>query len=278
MKRSLHISIFLILVLLLGGCKSRKGSNKETYLPKMEKAELIAEIQQRELQYETFSARIQADIELGKTKLSSKVQLKLQKDQCIQFSIQPMLGIEAARIEITPDSIRMLDRINKVYAKSGIEYLRTVFAVPFEFDFYNLQSLLTNTLFYPGKTQITKRELEQMRFVQDERKALLRMDDNSGARYQFSVDRSGYLTSARISDEQEKSSLFWRYDKFEALSVTTFPYQMQATITQREAQKGEFRFNFAKIEIDKEQSMQFSIPKSYKEISFILLIKSLSVQ
>ncbi len=278
MKRSLYISIFLILVLLVSGCKSHKESSKEMYLPKMEKAELIAEIQQRTLQYETLSARIQADIALGKTQLSSKVQLKMQKDQCIQFSIQPMLGIEAARIEITPDSIRMLDRINKVYAKSGIEYLRTVFAISFEFDFYNLQSLLTNTLFYPGKTQISTRELEQMRFVQDDRRALLRMSDNGGANYQFSVDRLGYLASTRISDSKEKSSIYWRYDKFEKLSETSFPYQMQATITQREEQKGEFRFNFAKIEIDKEQAMHFSIPKSYKEISFILLIKSLSVQ
>lgn len=80
--------------------------------------------------------------------MSSRVDMKMVKDSAFQLSVQPFLGIEIFRIELSRDTIKVVDRMNKRYMIENYSNLQG--QTPIEFNFYNLQALFTNHLFIPG--------------------------------------------------------------------------------------------------------------------------------
>lgn len=79
----------------------------------------------------------------GKSELPVNITLRLQKDKAIWLSVAPALGflsIEVARALITPDSIKVLDKINSRYYAKEFCYINNY--VHYPLDFATLQSLL----------------------------------------------------------------------------------------------------------------------------------------
>src|SRR5205814_6932526 len=66
--------------------------------------------------------------------------LRMFKDSIIWIDIHAFLGIEGLRALITKDSVKILDKQNKLYTKRSIEYLQEVSALPV--DLATLQDLL----------------------------------------------------------------------------------------------------------------------------------------
>lgn len=56
--------------------------------------------------------------------------IRMKKDSVIWMSISPGMGIEVARIMITKDSIRILDRIHKSYISRGVDYVGQFVSYP----------------------------------------------------------------------------------------------------------------------------------------------------
>ncbi|MGC9151549.1 MAG: DUF4292 domain-containing protein [Microbacter sp.] len=68
--------------------------------------------------------------------------LKIVKDSLIALSIQPFLGIEMYRAELTPDSITLIDRGNHLYFSASYDMLAKRIGVPIQFK--DIQAVLTN--------------------------------------------------------------------------------------------------------------------------------------
>ena len=110
-------------------------------------------VEEQAFRFRTLTARLNVDLEVGGRVMSSRVDLKMVKDSAFQLSVQPFLGIEIFRMELSRDSIKVLDRMNRRYMAENYEKLRG--QTPIEFNFYNLQALFTNRLFLPGEAELT---------------------------------------------------------------------------------------------------------------------------
>src|SRR5205814_9312530 len=66
--------------------------------------------------------------------------LRMFKDSIIWIDIHAFLGIEALKALITRDSVKILDKQNKLYTGRSIEFLQEVSALPV--DLSTLQDLL----------------------------------------------------------------------------------------------------------------------------------------
>ena len=69
------------------------------------------------------------------------------KDSAFQLSVQPFLGIEIFRIELSRDTIKVVDRMNKRYMIENYSNLQG--QTPIEFNFYNCR-LFSRIICYPG--------------------------------------------------------------------------------------------------------------------------------
>ncbi len=64
----------------------------------------------------------------------------MQKDSVIWLSFSPALGLEVARLKITPDSIKFMNRLDRVYFEGDYQLLNNFLQTTIDFDI--LQSLL----------------------------------------------------------------------------------------------------------------------------------------
>ncbi|MFM8710814.1 MAG: DUF4292 domain-containing protein, partial [Sphingomonadales bacterium] len=102
----------------------------------------------KRINYTTFNAKMDVDYEEGDgKKLSVNAQLRIYKDSVIWASLTALLGIEGLRAYITRDSVKLLDKQNKIYIARSVAYLREITALPL--DLYSLQELLIgNPVFF----------------------------------------------------------------------------------------------------------------------------------
>ena len=65
--------------------------------------------------YQTLSQRVQLNLEWNTNRYSMNGSIRVWRNEMVVVSVQPMLGIEMVRIEATPDSICVFDKMNRRY-------------------------------------------------------------------------------------------------------------------------------------------------------------------
>lgn len=106
---------------------------------------LDARLHADEFRFTTFLAKAKIDVTDDEKSQSVNANIEAEKDKYIGISLR-MLGIEGAKIYITPDSIKIIDRINQKYYPRDFSYLEKIFSV--QADFQTLQNLLVGDLVY----------------------------------------------------------------------------------------------------------------------------------
>ena len=207
------------------------------------------------ISFTTFSGKLDVDYEeTGGKKLNLNAELRMYKDSVIWVRITAILGIEGLRAYITKDSVKILNRQDKVYIARSVAYLREIAALPL--DLSTLQELLVgNPVFItsdissysksPGnvslhgannlfKTLITLGEMDKQLYS-------AKLDDLDDTR-----NRTSYLT---WSDYENKKG---------------FPFAQKRSITVAEKKTLEIKLNYKQYEFNETLSFPFSVPKNYK--------------
>lgn len=97
--------------------------------------------------FQTFSAKVKVDFEGSDGKKNDfNAFIRLRKDSVIWVSINALLGIEAFRVLITPDSVKVINKLDKVVQLRSVNYLKEITKLPFTFK--ELQDLLLGNPIY----------------------------------------------------------------------------------------------------------------------------------
>jgi hypothetical protein len=128
--------LFLLFCLLLAACKN-KPVVKDFKLP-----EGKGQVVQVSFLYLTAKAKV--NYQDSKQNFRSTVEIRAKKDSAIWISFRPALGIELARMLITQDSIKVLDRTKQeeyLYAFKDLQH-----DLRFDLRFQHIEALLTGNL------------------------------------------------------------------------------------------------------------------------------------
>ena len=185
-KTHLALAFVLFTALLLTGCKTTKKVGTVEAGGAKAHNEFFELVQEQAFRYETLTARLNVDLNLPGNSMSSRVDLKMVKDSAFQLSVQPFLGIEVFRAEISVDSVKVIDRMNKRYVADNYANLKG--QMPIDFNFYNLQALFTNQLFLPGQQTISPKQYSRFKLKQDGPAAEIQVKDVMGLLYTFMAD------------------------------------------------------------------------------------------
>jgi len=232
-KRFIQI---LLLCLLTGmafqACKPRQRIIYSTS-PVADKAnnQLFNDIISREFQYNTFAAKLNLNLTNGTKSMSSKANIRIVKDKALQISIQPLFGVEMFRFYMNPDTVMVLDRMNKRYVMESIASLKELY--PVGFDFYTLQSVFTNNLFVPGKKQVESSDYRKFKYTQtnDQFYYIASKDAKSDINYSFTVNGDDRITLTQLLQPERKQTLEWGYQNFVELNDLVFPSKMHVTLS-----------------------------------------------
>jgi hypothetical protein len=269
--------MILCLIFLLSGCRVKKiNTVSSNEILKTEEV-FFSSVLDNSLYFNTLSARLNLELTTPNKKLSSRAALKMRNDTVIQISVQPLLGIEAFKIELTKDSIKLIDRLNKRYISENYERIKREMAI--DFNFNNLQALLSNSLFMPGKEYLTSKEFKLFRYTSHSGKdAEFSIEDAMGLIYRFIADSEEKLCLTTVRNNSGTITLKWKYDDFQNIGNKRFPMKMTINLRLSEENRGDVTLLFSDPEINTRITTDFKIPAGYRQVTFSQIIKSLEIK
>ena len=212
--------------------------------------ESYRQLRAHQINYTTFSAKMDVDYEDASGKrLSLNAQLRMYKDSVIWASLTAILGIEGLRAYITKDSVKLLDKQNKVYIARSVAYLTEVTNLPLNLS--SLQDLLIgNPVFLdstivsysktPGSISLHgANQFFKLLYTLSESEKLLqstKLDDTDELRSRTSflsygdyTTRAGFLFSERRTitvSEKKRLNLELRYKQYAFNEMLSFPFSI----------------------------------------------------
>ena len=121
---------------------------------------VIPKIDANHIDFNTFSAKVKVDYRGGDGKsYDFNAFLRMRKDSIIWVSINAALGIEAFRILITPDSVKVLNKLDKVVQFRSLNYLQEVTKLPI--DFHTLQDIIIGNPVYFDRNNIISVKMDE---------------------------------------------------------------------------------------------------------------------
>ncbi|AVM52762.1 uncharacterized protein DUF4292 [Bacteroides zoogleoformans] len=140
LKAFRYLPLMLLLAICLAGCKTSRMVGKDA----------------EDTGY--LSSKVQLTVPHKDAVLTVNGTMKLKEGERMQLSfLMPILRTEVARMEVTPDTIMLVDRMGKRYVQATRKELRRV--LPKKADFARLEKLLYAASKPDGKKTLTGREL-----------------------------------------------------------------------------------------------------------------------
>jgi hypothetical protein len=267
-----RLFIVLAMVGLLASCRSTKKiqtaiTKKDTAVtvtlpPDVKKNDTslmilsaLQKLRSNQVNYHSFSAKVNVDYRGGDGKnYDVNANVRLLKDSAIWISVNAILGIEAMRVLITRDSVKLMNKMQKTYTERSVDYLQEVTALPLNLE--TLQNLLVgnpvfldpNIVSYSvSNNTITMLSLGQLF------KNLITLSD---ADYTLLHSK---LDDADISRNRTADLTYSDYENKKG-----FPFSTKRRIAVAEKTRLDIRLDFKQYEFNQDVSFPFSVPKNYE--------------
>lgn len=218
--------------------------------------DLYDRIQQNHIDFQTFSAKVKVDFEGRDGKKSDfNAFIRLKKDSVLWISIIAALGIEGFRVMITPDSVKVINKLDKIIQFRSVEYLREVARIPLNFP--ELQDLLIgNPVFLDSNIVSYKKEENMVSVISvgELFKHLLTISNGDYSLQHSKLDDVDPIR-ARTADIT--------YSGYENKGGIRFSTIRRITVSEKT--KLEIRLEFKQWDFNDDLSFPFNMPRNYKQ-------------
>ena len=135
---------------LLVSCKTHSSLSKTPAPPPTAAPSLSAvvmdSVKTHEVRFEWFSGKAKIEVTRGSDKTEFTVSFRIRNDSAIWVSISPGLGLEVARVLITADSLRVMDRMNDQYYSRDYTFFKPYTSLPVTLQ--SLQDLIEGNILF----------------------------------------------------------------------------------------------------------------------------------
>ena len=273
-KRLYHILGITVLVFLLASCSSTQSLKKSQSIEGMTETEYVESVISHAGGWDALTAKMALSIDWegkGTTKVNGT--LRIKKGEVIQLSIAPLLGIEVARAEISPDGVLVIDRMNKRYVEVSFAEVKALANA--DLDFHTLQALFLNELFLPGKDDLTSRDASSFRVEVGLDGVTLDVKKAKRFSYRFLTQApEALLKESCIGLMNTPYRLKWEYAGFRPLDAKLFPSEMQVSFL---GAKKPVKASFALSRLSKnaDWDTHTEVSKRYEKVELEEVIKIL---
>lgn len=264
------IPLFLT-ALLLTGCSTSRNALRNTVIGGLSGTEYMEKVIEWTPQRENLTARTRVQLNMGSesSSVSVNANMRIRRGELIRLSVAPVLGIEVARMDITPKGVLVIDRMNRRYVEIGFAEVADILKV--EVDFNALQSLFLNEIFLPGRESLTVEDAVKFDLCEQDGRAHLQVKDSHS---QMKDLRSSFFTSATdgrleetvISLNDLPYALHCRYTDFTMVGSDVFPQSIELTPegTQKKYSLG---LKLSRIGTDSGWDAKSEVPAKYRKMT-----------
>lgn len=270
MAKRIIIPLFLI-ALLLTGCSTSRNALRNTVIGGLSGTEYMEKVIEWTPQRENLTARTRVQLNMGSesSSVSVNANMRIRRGELIRLSVAPVLGIEVARMDITPKGVLVIDRMNRRYVEIGFAEVADILKV--EVDFNALQALFLNEIFLPGRESLTVEDAVKFDLSEQDGRAHLQVKDSRSqmkdSRYSFFTSvMDGRLEETVISLKDLPYALHCRYTDFTMVGSDVFPQSIELTPegTQKKYSLG---LKLSRIGTDSDWDAKSEVPAKYRKMT-----------
>lgn len=275
MNKYLQHFLLLFVFIVLFSCKVQQKPTeveKVTFDNYSDK-ELLDSLAKHELVFDVLTAK--AAIKYTSEKENSfKTHFRIKKDSAIWMSITPLLGIEMARILITKDTLKFINRLDKEYFIGSFDYVNHQFGV--DIDYQMLEAILIgNSMDFEQDERKINSSIDRKKdayFISTARKRKIRKEIKKDKNKLKEITQALWLSPKNfkviqlmLTTPKTDQSIVANYSDHQALGNQLFPNKINVAIN---AEKNIYiDVDFTKIEMGTDDlSFSFKIPSKYERI------------
>ena len=167
------------------------------------------------------------------------------------------LGIEAARALVTPDSVWLINRLDKTYAVRSIESLQREYGLPGGFAALQ-HTLLGSAWLLPG--------LDLRSDLADGQHRLSGSDGNFGAEYRLDEGAFRLRREAFFQKKESRNAVF-TFENYQKLpQAGHFPYLRRIQAASPDSGNTSLEIELSNVEINVPKTWRFEIPAHYQRV------------
>jgi hypothetical protein len=207
------------------------------------------------INFKTFSGKVKMDYsdQSGKNQ-NATVFIKIHKDSLIWVSLTGALGVEGFRVVIKPDSVWLMDKLEKTYTIRSISSLQELTGLPF--DFYAMQDVLVgNPIYFTDKIISFETNGNNLTAV----------SKGEYFKHSLTIDTvNNQIVQSKLDDIEETRSrtCFIYFNGYAMQQGRNFSTQRDITVTEKTSVN--VKMEFKQWSFDESQTYPFNIPKTYK--------------
>ncbi len=250
MKKNILL-ILITILLAFTACKTTRTTIKPVVKSNNTVIQLIEQIQKKQPTFTSANiSKMSLALNMSNREVNVNATCKIQKDSAIHLSIQPFMGIELFKAELTPDSLRVFDKMNKQYYAVDYSFFQKRFGV--DVDFYSLQSLLFGQFFCIGSKEI-KTEACIATDLSNNRKNI--NFENQTMLQSTEISADFIIQQVVLKSKNSNYELRTNYKDFILLNGINFPQQIAMTATN---QKNDASCDFSILRVEFNTLIKFS--------------------
>ena len=284
-----HYTLAIALVMAFVSCRSSKKAPKEdtditsstaqvTTQPASD-AQIVASVLAQQQTVKGLRSKVSVRLAYGGKSASASGQLKMKRDEIVQVSITALGIMELGRLELTPQYLLVLDRVNNQYLQ--VAWTDVPELAQAGVDFSTFQALFWNELFVPGISgtpAATDFDVDRQSSQLCLKPKATRANTKKVA-VNFLVGAANALveqTSVVPSDGRTKMSFQCAYSDWSALAGKKFPKTMNLNVSES---NNIYALKLTSSSLQADESMDnlaTRVPSGYKQVTLDQIMRMLA--
>lgn len=216
----------------------------------------LQNLKENRLDFLTFSAKLKVNYaDVNGSQPEGTVVVRLYKDSAIWISLSgSILNLELYRILVTPDSVTILNKLDKTVERLPFRFMEDMAHIPLNFS--SLQDLIVGNPIYIG---------DSISGFQSSGKNILIATEGSVFKNILALSPVSKLVQTSILTENDpikKRTINLFYGDYQNLNPGNFSITREIIVDDESEIK--IALNFKQQEFNKELSLTFNVPSNYK--------------
>ena len=256
-----HCSLLIAIIFILCSCSTNKSTSS---LRTLSANHIIREVEDNRFEFDNIDTKF--NVRLEGNNIGLKGQLKMKNDSVIWISLSLKLGIEVARVMITEDSVKLINRTNKTYFVESVDKFQE--RLPSEVTMQFLQDILVGNDILLSKNDKFKVTIDDNSYKLESDKNTFWITPKTFKVKSCQLSTVSYQQSA-ISYQQstvngQRSTVSVIYDNFQEINGKLLPTKI--ILNANEDFDIKLEIDYSDVKVGERLEFPFNISKKFNKI------------
>lgn len=215
------------------------------------KSESLKAISEGTFGFKTLTAKAKIDFKLDNSSNGANLNLRIRNNEVIWMSITAIAGIEVARVMVTPDSIKVYNRLQGEYLAKPFSYIARYSNR--KLDFNTLQNLLIGNTIKGSVSSASEISLSgNQTVVKSSAEEII---------YELFFNEHYKLIENRMRDAKGQQ-LVAKYSEFQAINGRSLPYSL-SLLSNAGNKNVRIDIKYSSVSVNEPVEFPFSVPKRF---------------